>query len=97
LVGGRETLRPEHLCSLQKTFDRYGFSHLEKKEKAIARHWIDDAHQTRLLSKYIVNDKHYGMWAIQIQDNKHEFHVITEEVRVFGSKLCTLEGPGFGF
>jgi hypothetical protein len=43
----------------------------------------------------MVNDKHYGMWAIQIQDNKHEFYAVTENGRVLGSKLCTLKGPAY--
>jgi len=59
----------------------------------MAKHWINDADKTRLLSKYMVNDKHYGMWAIQIQDNRHEFHVVTEKGRVLGSKFCSLKGP----
>jgi len=63
------------LYSLRKTCDRYGFIHLEKKEKTMAKYWINDEDETKLLSKYMVNDKHYGMWAIQIQDNKHEFHI----------------------
>ncbi|KPK26848.1 MAG: hypothetical protein AMK69_11395 [Nitrospira bacterium SG8_3] len=59
----------------------------------MAKYWINDEDETKLLSKYMVNDKHYGMWAIQIQDNKHEFHVVTEKGQVLGSKLCTLKGP----
>lgn len=59
----------------------------------MAKYWIDDPDETKLLSKYMVNDKHYVMWAIQIQDNKHEFYVVTAKGRVIGSKLCTLYGP----
>jgi hypothetical protein len=81
------------LYPLRKTCDRCGFIHLEKKEKTMAKYWINDEDETKLLSKYMVNDKHYGMWAIQIQDNKHEFHVVTEKGQVLGSKLCTLKGP----
>jgi len=61
----------------------------------MARHWIDDEDGTRLLSKYIVDDKHYGMWAIQIRDNTHEFFVVTQTGQVLGSKQCTLEGPAY--
>ena len=57
--------------------------------------WIDDDNATKLLSKYMVNDKHYGMWAIQIQDSTHEFHVVTEKGQVLGSKTCTPEGPAY--
>lgn len=64
-----------------------------KKERTMAKYWKDDEDDTRLLSKYRVNDKHYGMWAIQIQDNKHEFHVVTETGQVLGSKICTPRGP----
>lgn len=59
----------------------------------MSKYWIDDTDGTKLLSKYVVNDKHYGMWAIQIQDSKHEFHVVTRKGHVLGSKLCTLKGP----
>jgi len=59
----------------------------------MAKYWIDHADETKLLSKYIVNDKHYGMWAIQIMDGRHEFHVITEKGRVLGSKMCSPKGP----
>ena len=61
----------------------------------MAKEWIDDAEVTKLLSKYMVNDRHYGMWAIQIQDNKHEFHMVTEKGQVLGSKLCTFKGPEY--
>ena len=59
----------------------------------MVRYWMNDEDETKLLSKYMINDRHYGMWAIQIQDNRHEFHVVTEKGRVLGSKLCTLKGP----
>jgi hypothetical protein len=81
------------LYCLRKTCDSCGFIHLGKQEKTMAKYGINDAEKTKLLSKYMVNDKHYGMWAIQIRDNKHEFHVVTEKGRVLGSKLCTLKGP----
>ena len=61
----------------------------------MAKYWINDADETKLLSKYMVNDKHYGMWAIQIQDNKHEFHVVTAKGLVLGSKMCTRKGPAY--
>jgi hypothetical protein len=61
----------------------------------VAKQWIDDDDATRFLSKYIVNDKHYGMWAIQVQDNRHEFFVVTETGQVLGSKHCTLDGPTY--
>ena len=61
----------------------------------MAKYWINDADETKLLSKYIVNDKHYAMWALQIQDNKHEFYVLTEKGLVLGSKLCTPKGPAY--
>ena len=61
----------------------------------MAKYWIDDEGQTKLLSKYMVNDKHYGMWAIQIQDSKHEFHVVTQKGLVLGSKTCTPKGPAY--
>jgi hypothetical protein len=63
-----------------------------EKEKTMAKYWINDEEKTKLISKYMVNDKHYGMWAIQIMDGKHEFHVMTAEGRVLGSKMCTLKG-----
>ena len=59
----------------------------------MAKYWIDDAEETKLLSKYILNNRHYRMWAVQIQDNKHEFHVVTERGQVLGSKICSLKGP----
>lgn len=61
----------------------------------MAKQWIDDDDATRFLSKYMVNDKHYGMWAIQVQDNRHEFFVVSETGQVLGSKRCTLEGPTY--
>ena len=61
----------------------------------MAKYWIDDEGKTKLLSKYMVNNKHYGMWAVQIQDSKHEFHVVTEKGLVLGSKICTPEGPAY--
>ena len=61
----------------------------------MAKCWIDDEGKTKLLSKYMVNNKHYGMWAVQVQDSKHEFHVLTEEGLVLGSKICTPEGPAY--
>ena len=71
------------------------FYPFRKKEKAMAKYWIDDEGETKLLSKYMVNDKHYAMWAIQIQDTKHEFHVVSEKGQVLGSKICTPEGPAY--
>ena len=59
----------------------------------MAKYWINDEAKTKLFSKYMVNNKHYAQWAIQIMDGKHEFHVVTENGRVLGSKLCTLKGP----
>jgi hypothetical protein len=59
----------------------------------MVKYWIDNAEETKLFSKYMVNDKNYGMWAIQIRDSKHDFHVVTENGRVLGSKTCTLRGP----
>ena len=61
----------------------------------MAKHWIDDEGETQFLSKYMVNDRHYGMWAIQIQDSRHEFHVVTEKGLVLGSKICTPKGPAY--
>ncbi len=58
----------------------------------MAKYWINDEEKTKLFSKYMVNDKHYGMWAIQVMDGKHAFHVMTAEGRVLGSKMCTLKG-----
>ena len=61
----------------------------------MGKYWIDGEDDTRLISKYMVNDKHYGMWAVQIQDSKHEFHVVTETGLVLGSKICTPKGPAY--
>lgn len=61
----------------------------------MAKQWIDDDDATRFLSKYILNDKHYGMWAIQVRDNTHGFFVVTETGQVLGSKRCTLDGPTY--
>ena len=61
----------------------------------MAKCWIDDEGETKLLSKYMVNDRHYGMWAIQIQDSRHEFYVVTENGLVLGSKTCTPKGPAY--
>jgi hypothetical protein len=63
--------------------------------QSMAKHWINDEDETKLLSKYIVNDKHYGMWALQIRDNTHDFFVVTEMGQVLGSKHCTMEGPTY--
>jgi len=59
----------------------------------MAKYWINDEEKTKLFSKYMVNNKHYAQWAIQIMDGKHEFHVVTEKGRVLGSKMCTPKGP----
>ena len=61
----------------------------------MAKLWINDDEGTRLLSKYIVDNKHYGMWAIQVLDNTHEFFVVTEMGQVLGSKQCTMDGPTY--
>ena len=61
----------------------------------MAKHWINDEDETKFLSKYVVNDKHYGMWALQIRDNTHDFFVVTEMGEVIGSKHCTMEGPTY--
>lgn len=81
LIFGHGNLRPGQ-CYLSR-----------RKEKAMAKYWINDEEKTKLFSKYMVNDKHYGMWAIQIMDGKHEFHVVTAKGRVLGSKMCTPKGP----
>ena len=60
---------------------------------AMAKYWIDDEEKTKLFSKYMVNNKHYAQWAMQIVDGKHEFHVMTANGRVLGSKMCTPKGP----
>jgi hypothetical protein len=65
------------------------------KEKAMPKHWINDEEKTKLFSKYKVNNKHYAKWAIQVMDGKHEFHVMTAEGRVLGSKMCTHKGPAY--
>ncbi|MDY6950223.1 MAG: hypothetical protein SWE60_01815 [Thermodesulfobacteriota bacterium] len=61
----------------------------------MSKHWINDEEKTKLFSKYIVNNKHYGQWKIQIKDGKHEFHVVTARGRVLGSKMCTPKGPEY--
>lgn len=61
----------------------------------MAEYWKNDADETKLLSKYMVNDKHYAMWALQIQDSKNEFYVVTKKGLVLGSKLCTPKGPTY--
>lgn len=61
----------------------------------MAKHWINDEEKTKLFSKYVVNNKHYGQWTIQIKDGKHDFHVVTAKGRVLGSKMCTPKGPAY--
>ena len=61
----------------------------------MAKYWINDEEKTKLFSKYMVNNKHYAQWAIQVMDSKHEFHVVTEKGRVLGSKICTPNGPTY--
>jgi hypothetical protein len=58
----------------------------------MAKYWINDEEKTKLFSKYMVNSKHYAQWAIQVNDSKHTFHVLTANGRVLGSKTCTLKG-----
>ena len=57
--------------------------------------WLDDVNGHKLLSKYLLNDKNYAKWALQVMDREHEFHVTTEKDKVLGSKMCTSEGPEY--
>ena len=57
--------------------------------------WLDDIDGHKLLSKYLLDDKHYSKWALQVMDSEHEFHVTTEKDKVLGSKMCTPEGPEY--
>jgi hypothetical protein len=61
----------------------------------MAKYWINDEEKTKLFSKFMVNSKHYAQWAIQVNDSKHAFHVLTADGRVLGSKTCTLKGPAY--
>jgi hypothetical protein len=57
--------------------------------------WLDDADGHKLLSKYLLDDRNYPKWALQVMDSEHEFHVTTGEDKVLGSKMCTPEGPEY--
>jgi len=56
------------------------------------KYWINDEEKTKLFSKYMVNNKHYARWAIQVMDGEHEFYIVTAKGRVLGSKMCMLKG-----
>lgn len=57
--------------------------------------WLDDVDGRKRLSKYLLDDKNYAKWALQVMDSEHEFHVTTEKDKVLGSKMCTSEGPEY--
>ena len=57
--------------------------------------WLDDLDGNKRLSKYLLDDKNYAKWALQVMDSEHDFHVTTKKDKVLGSKMCTSEGPEY--
>ena len=57
--------------------------------------WLGNLDGHKQLSKYLLDDKNYAKWALQVMDSEHEFHVTTDKDQVLGSKMCTPDGPEY--